>query len=399
MKLFKSLLIAPATLGLLAPMSANATEINLNEISNYSDIETVEFENSFSFEDSNVDSLLAGGEGLVDDHSHDGSFSETTTASFSANFYVGAEDTSSTETSTGLATDNDLDDSIDAGYDFGIALNTSFTGEDSLDISLDSGNSGVSGIDEFGGDDTDALDIDLVVVDGVAYTFPIGDSTTAFVGFDSDGSSLFTTACVYGGPGDMLDDCGNVNAGITGGETAVGASYDFGNGLTAAFGAQTEAGANAGAFTEESGDSFALNGAYTADSYGISLTYASVENAALTDENAFTALNAYYTPEGSLPSISVGYEIGDIGGAAAAIDEQASFFVGLTWDEVGPGSAGVALGHSGTVENGDELYQYEAYYEYPVNDSMTITPLIYTLDAAGAADDTTGMMVKTSFSF
>ena len=73
--------------------------------------------------------------------------------------------------------------------------------------------------------------------------------------------------------------------------------------------------------------------------------------------------------------------------------------VGLTWDEVGPGSAGVALGHSNTNENADELYQYEAYYEYPVNDSMTITPLIYTLDAAGDVDDTTGMMVKTSFSF
>ena len=76
MKLFKSLLIAPATLGLLAPMSANATEINLNEISSYSDIETVEFEDSFSFDNSNENSLLAGGEGLVEDHSHDGSFSK-----------------------------------------------------------------------------------------------------------------------------------------------------------------------------------------------------------------------------------------------------------------------------------------------------------------------------------
>ena len=95
-------------------------------------------------------------------------------------------------------------------------------------------------------------DVDGLAVDGVTYTFPIGDKTTAFVGDDTDGSSLFTTACVYGGPGNMLDDCGNVNAGITGGETAVGASYDFGNGLTAAFGAQTEAGSNAGVFTEES---------------------------------------------------------------------------------------------------------------------------------------------------
>ena len=36
MKLFKSLLIAPAALGLLAPMSATANEVNLNDVSNYS---------------------------------------------------------------------------------------------------------------------------------------------------------------------------------------------------------------------------------------------------------------------------------------------------------------------------------------------------------------------------
>ena len=105
MKLFKSLLIAPAALGLLGPMSANATEVNLNEISNYSDIETVEFENSFNIDDSNLDSFLAGGEGLVDDHSHDGGFSETTTASFSADFYVG-----STDTDDGSTTTDDFDD-------------------------------------------------------------------------------------------------------------------------------------------------------------------------------------------------------------------------------------------------------------------------------------------------
>ena len=133
--------------------------------------------------------------------------------------YLGFEDTAATAG----------DDAVVTAYDININLNTSFTGEDSLDISLDSGNAGVSGIDEFGGDNTTVgtSDVDGIAVDGVAYTFPIGDSTTAFVGFDSDGSSLFTTACVYGGPGDMLDDCGNVNAGITGGETALGASYDL----------------------------------------------------------------------------------------------------------------------------------------------------------------------------
>ena len=43
---------------------------------------------------------------------------------------------------------------------------------------------------------------------------------------------------------------------------------------------------------------------------------------------------------------------------------------------------------------------YEAYYAYPVNDGMTITPLIYSVEGVDADDsDETGIMVKTSFSF
>ena len=213
---------------------------------------------------------------------------------------------------------------------------------------------------------------------------------------DSDGSALFTTACAYGGPSAMLDDCANVNAGITGGGATVGAAYDFGTGFTAAAGAQTTESA---VFTDESMDAYALNAAYTADTYGVSLTYGVVESSS-TEEDTFTAFNAYYLPEGALPSISVGYEIGDIGGAAATVDEKTSFFVGASWDEVGPGTAGIAAGHSSTVEGSDEEYQYEAYYSYPINDGMTITPLIYTKDVAtSGADDSTGIMVKTSFSF
>ena len=391
MKLFKSLLIAPATLGLLAPMSAIATEVNLTEISNYSDVESIELADSFDNDDSGLNQLLAGGEGLVGD-SHDGGFSETTTASFSADFYLGAEDTSYNETSgTGTATDNDFDDDIVAGYSFQIDLNTSFTGEDSLDISLDAGNASASGIAEFDGNSGG----DALTVDGVAYTFPVGGATV-FVGDNSDGSSLYTTACVYGGPSNTLDDCANVNAGFTGGEVAAGASYDFGNGFTAATGMQTS---TSGVLTEESLDSYGLNAAYIGESYGVSLTYGITQSSS-TEEDTSTALNAYYTPEGAFPSISVGYEITDIGGAATGVDEKESLFLGLTWDEVGPGSAGVAAGYSNNVEGTDEEYMYEAYYEYPVNDGMTITPLVFVKENATAGqDDTTGVMVKTSFSF
>ena len=191
-----------------------------------------------------------------------------------------------------------------------------------------------------------------------------------------------------------LDDCGNVNAGITNGGAMAGASYDFNNGFTGAVG---YAGPEGGIMTEESYDAYGINAAYTGDSYGVSITYGLLETTA-TEENTYTALNGYYTPEG-LPSISVGYETGDIGGAASGVDESTSFFVGLTWDEVGPGSAGLALGHT-TIEGSDEEYMYEAYYSYPVNDGMTITPLVFVKENATAgSDDTTGAMVKTSFSF
>ena len=49
-----------------------------------------------------------------------------------------------------------------------------------------------------------------------------------------------------------------------------------------------------------------------------------------------------------------------------------------------------------------ERMMYEAYYSYAINDGMTITPLIYTVEADPATSgdqDETGIMVKTSFSF
>ena len=391
MKLFKRLLVAPAALGFLAPISVNATEVNLNEISSYSDVESIDFANSFKNDDSRLKPLLAGGEGLIDDHSHDASFSETTTASFSADMYLGAVDGGDHSTANGTQEDS----AVMAGYSFQIDLNTSFTGEDSLDISLDAGNAGSTGIAEFDGNGSG----DTLVVDGVSYSFPLGDKTTVIVGDNTDGSALFTTACAYGGPSNTLDDCGNVNAGITNGGSMLGASYDFGSGFTAAVG---YAGPETGVMTTESNDAYGVNAAYSADNYGVSLTYGVLETGTehKTDDT-FTALNAYYTPE-NFPSISIGYEVGDDGSeSGTAADSMESVFVGLTWDELGAGSAGVAIGtKTPTVEDTDEQYMYEAYYSYPINDGMTITPLIYVKEnSAVTVDDETGLMVKTSFSF
>ena len=43
---------------------------------------------------------------------------------------------------------------------------------------------------------------------------------------------------------------------------------------------------------------------------------------------------------------------------------------------------------------------YEVYYDYALNDGMTITPVIFTAEKATAtAMDETGFMVKTTFKF
>ena len=386
MKLFKRLLIAPAALGLIAPITANATEVNLNDISNYSDGEIEIDSNSFN-QDLNQDPvLISGGEGLVSEPDS-GSFSSTTAASFSVDMSIGAQDNTPKGTNISAA------ERVEAAYSFQMDLTTSFTGEDSLDISIDAGNAGGATAEFDGNTGGDGL-----VVDGVTYTFPVGEATV-FVGDNADGSTLYNTACVYGGPSNTLDDCGNVNSAFVGGGTAAGASYDFGNGFTGAVGyAGNGSDSTAGLMTEQGDDAYGTQLTYTADSYGASVTWANVETAGV--ETHSLAFNGYWTPEstGAIPSISVGYEQDDPETAGAA--DLSSFFVGVQWDEVGPGTLGAALGTSTpTTDDGDEILMYEAFYSYPINDGMSITPLIYFKEAPVGSDDITGIMVKTSFSF
>ena len=361
MKLFKSLLVAPATLGLLAPMAATANEVTVND-----------------FNPIIEETLLAGGEGLVESQSYDGGFSETTSASFSADFAIGSVD--GAPVAEGEA--------VTAGYSFQIDLSTSFTGSDSFAVSLDAGNADDGSLDELDLNDGG----DQLTVDGISYTFPLGDKTTVFVGDSMDGSTLYSTACVYGGVTNTLDDCGNGSSAMAGGAgTAAGASFDIGNGFTGAIGYTGDG--TTGLMTNGSDDQYGAQLSYAADSFGASVTYADVQAAA---DGTFWGLNAYWTPAETgtaVPSISVGYEMGNPDTGA----DTTQWFVGLQWDEMGPGVLGAAVGSAGAFATNEEV-MYEAFYSYSVNDSVTITPLIYIEQENGAADDT-GVIVKTSFSF
>merc|ERR1712100_473589 len=163
MKLFKSLLVAPATLGLLAPMYATANEVTIND-------------------------------------------------------FNPAEE---------LAVTNSRVDGLEArlnNFEAGSFSSTSFAGEDSLDVAIDAGQ-GSAALTEL---DLNANG-DALTVDGITYTFPVGDELTVLVGDSTSGSALYSTACVYGGFTNTLDDCGNFNSAFvaTGHADSVGFSAAY----------------------------------------------------------------------------------------------------------------------------------------------------------------------------
>ena len=449
MKLFQKLIAAPAIISLASGFAVNAAEINTSDLSDYSRTnklvsldnfksETLipgdwaydslkELTNSSKFNGNPVsrleaatelNNLIAGGEGLMNGAAIDrlsdelgselaimkgrvdglesrvntieaGSFSETSTISFKARMAIGAVDGKGV-----TSTETDGDEAVAFQYTFDSAIKTSFTGDDSLTVKIDSGN-GASGnpVDEFDLNNTG----DFLKVDGVAYKFPLGDNLTVLVSDGYDASKIFTTACAYGGPSNTLDDCGNVNANVDNAGASAMAEYDFGNGFTAALG---YAGNEAGLMTTTYADAYGANLAYTTDNYGVSLTYGMQEDGS--DNDTYTALNGFYSFDNGL-NISAGYEVGDLDGHASTVDETLAYFVGINGD-VGPGELGAAVGTNGSMTESagsiPEEMMYEVYYDYPLNDGMTITPLVFVKESSTAGTpDQTGVMVKTTFKF
>ena len=366
MKLFKSLLVAPATLGLLAPMSATANEVTINDFNPAEEL---------AITNSRIDGLEARLNNF-----EAGSFSETTSASFSVDAAIGAIDGDTTSEAT----------TID--YQFNIGLSTSFTGEDSLDIAIDSGSTAASTADNPMAFDTGSG----LTVDGVTYSFPLG-GVSMVVGVDTDLSTAFTGACSYSAFTDYMGDCGTGNAQGSGGNgfTAAG-SYAFDSGFSIAGGISgTADGANTaanakGLLSKEGTDSYGLEAAYTADSWGVSVAYVYDDNATSAETTTW-GINGTYSFD--LADVSVGYETEETSGT-----EKTGYFVGLTFPEVGPGSVSLGAGTSANYTSSQTEYMiYEAAYSYPVNDGLTITPGIFIEEKSG--DDLTGVIVKSSFSF
>jgi len=390
MKLFTKLLVAPAALGLIAPISVTANELDLGGIDNYSSMEEFEVE---EFNPSTFSNKLASETTFSSNELYPsistteaGSFSETTVMSATAQFAI-----------AGASGDSTLGDeeAIHVAYYYDMDLDTSFTGEDNLNVGIEAGNNpdtailGSTGLD-FG----TAAGNSLKVID-INYTRSFGDLTVQ-VGDSLDISSQFTGACAYSGFHTTLSDCGTgASAGIEGDVTLTG-NYDLGNGFTVGAGMSgSEGNTTNGLFTKESADLYAIQLAYAADSYGAAVTYANSDTT--TTDTTYWGLNGFYTIGSVIDSISVGYETGNPTSSSA---DTSNWFAGITTDEVGPGVINLGVGTVGhTTSTADELLLYEVSYGWDINDSMSATLGAFQEERATGSEDLTGLALTTTFSF
>ena len=189
------MLVAGASLSLLAPVAAQASDVvNIEEINSYSRsqtkssrIDSKTFINEVSEDIANLKGRVDGLEAKQNEFEA-GSFSDTTTFDGKAIMWIGAVDGANeiggSETTT-------------TGYTYTMNLNTSFTGDDNLYVRLKGGaNGGTWGTYETYHIETKNTS-DAFNVDKIWYQFPIGESITAFVGPRIENYYMYVTPSIY----------------------------------------------------------------------------------------------------------------------------------------------------------------------------------------------------------
>ena len=287
--------------------------------------------------------------------------------------------------------DNNTENATTFAYHYEVDLNTSFTGDDKLNVEIATGNSSgtntTQGITGFG----ESQPGDMLAVEDVNYTFPLGRWDVS-IGDSMDLSKNFPNACQLGTIVDAMDDCGAKNAVDAGGDVSASFGTEFGDGWEFGFGFTGDSGTK-GIGTKQSTDGYGLALGYSNDTYGVTFGYALKETSE-TAETTYVGATAYYSPE-NLGTFSGGYELGDKSGTD---DDTTQYKVGYATD-LGEGTLEVGFGTNGAIaDNVDEEFAYEASYSFPINDGVSMTAFGYIAEVADK-DDTTGIGLTTTFKF
>ncbi len=495
MKLFQQLLVASAAASMIAPFAAQATDINLEDMNSYSNSsKSAGFTNNYlnvqpgdwahqsikdlvksrgcdinvndkaltRFEAASIVNSCLGDvaevsnieRSLIDEFSSElallrgrvdgiearmnefeaGTFSDTTTLDGKAVFLLGAVD----------GNDDTYGDTeaLVAGYVYQMNLNTSFTGDDNLYVRLKAGGPGNGIKTNFGNkpgtyhNETSNSD-NILKVDKIWYTFPIGDNVTATFGpLIENYYMLAATPSVYkpkvlkafrfGGHGIAFGASSSVGAGL---------KYVGDNGFATGITANSKSGSSTtGIFTEDDLNKVNTQFAYTGDNYHFSATY-TTQNNGFTDgypyytitgsgagqisnagkDTTGWALRAWWRPEEqgtAVPSVSVGFDTVSFSGVTDGFKEGEGYSVGLNWTDMfqADDTIGIAFGQPIKGTNNTtastvsvDPFLWEAYYSFKPNDSIEITPGIFggsDLKSTSVTNDNIfGFVVATTFKF
>jgi len=424
MKLFQQMLVAGASLSLLAPVAAQASDVvNLEEMNSYSRskkstsrLDSKTFINEVSEDIVNLKGRVDGLE-VKQNEFEAGGFSDTTTLDGKAVFGLMATDHSKVKV--------DGTDSLAAAYQYTMNLNTSFTGDDNLYVRLRSGNgSGNFTNKEFGTYLSMGTGYsDALKVDKIWYTFPVGESNTFWVGPKIENYYMHgTTPSIYKPVTKQFTLGGNGEAYGASTDSGFGWAYKADNGFAISSNVVSKQnGTTNGLLTNQSRTSWATQAGYTTDQWSISAIanqkyngwgddyYHSKNHGPASGGSNYSAvgLRSWWRPletGTAMPSISLGFDTTNYDGAPATSDNSTAWFAGLTWQDMfqADDRIGAAFGQPTTNEAETvDPFAYELYYEFKANDSVTITPTVFGgSDRNGTAgDDIFGYILQTTFKF
>jgi len=377
-------------------------------------------------------------------------FSTTTKLTGQATWVVGANRFKGSSSRL-RSQSNEAFGSTTFNYDLQLGLATSFTGKDQLTTVLRGGNfdgeanvfgsGGPSGLAalETGFQEGDRPN--LVAIDKLFYSFPVGDAITITSGpivgqedmlaiwpsvYSSD--PILDVLTVNGAPGAY-----NKNKGA-----GVGISWAPESGARAAVNYVAANGASSdtrsgGFATDKAGGTGTLQLGWEGDNWGVAALFSKVQNGQ--DLIAFAspfvkdrfsdrgvtyayALGGFWQPleSGWLPSVSLGWGINQSDThRQGQVSSSQSWRVGLEWNDVlmAGNNAGMAVGQPvfatdlrGGDTPADGQFIWEWWYQFQVTDNIRVTPALFYLSRPmgeltpdGSTFQQLGGLIKTTFVF
>ena len=335
MKLFSRLLVAPAALGLMAPVAANA----------------------------------------------DTAFSSTTTMGGSAYFTTGSVD----------AGTGDADEELYMQYAYGLDLNSSFSGKDLLTVGIVAGNA-TGPLEAMDSSETGG---GALSVGSLYYSFPIGDlSFTAGPLVDQDDVVAATTSAYS----DAFR-LGSMPYSLAGNETGpgVGVAYSGDNGFVGSVSFVSVGGSDStvGIGADDGDDVSTFTLGYDGDGFGGGLVIATNDGEAGTSGYDTFGGGIYYSPESVPATISVAYDTTDPETGADATD----LFVGVDYEVGPGTLSAAYNSTDIDGSDSEDSTGFEVSYSYGLNDYVSVTAGFFTVEDTSTGDDDTGVVAETYFSF